>query len=65
MSAHIINKNWQLLCYLVGIIFVGGVSYATNQNTNAEQDRIIKEHSAKLAEDDIREQKDAIADALL
>lgn len=65
MSTNIINKNWQLLFYLVGIIFVGGISYATNKNTNADQDRVIKEHSIKLAEDDVREQKDAISDALL
>jgi len=65
MSLESIIKNWQLICCLVSIVFIAGISFATNDTINAAQDRIIATHTVKLAEDDKREQLDAISDALL
>ena len=55
------SKHWHILVYLVGLVFIGGMTFADN----AAQNKTLMEHTAKLAEDDKREQADAVIQALL
>ena len=41
------TKNWQVIVYVVGLVFLAGITFANNE----EQNKTIAEHSAKLAED--------------
>ncbi len=56
-----LSKHWHVLVYLVGLVFIGGMTYADND----AQNETLKEHAEKLAEDDVREQADAVTQAVL
>ena len=55
------SKHWHILVYLVGLVFIGGITFADND----KQNETLKEHSKKLAEDDVQQTEIAIAQAVL